>query len=246
VLDLFATRRYGARRLSRKRFCSVYAALRAGGAQKTIRRASNCFKLAPEEKARADSAQGVRGAFKAFQCRLPNELLAEIAKLGGGSIAFGVRQGKADAIDKALRSCKNRNGAGGLSTDRHLREANSRVVSRRCSHIVREGSCRDHKRRSARCNRTRTTRSAPSRQPVAAMSPDVREVAESLLVGRVRGAALVAAVTEEGHTEVIPCDPAQLLLHRDDKMPELVRKHWAEVKGATTADAEGDRRLRWS
>src|SRR5207237_7703919 len=39
---------------------------------------------------------------------LPDDLLAEIAKLGGGSLAFGVRQGKEESVTRALEVVRDR------------------------------------------------------------------------------------------------------------------------------------------
>src|SRR5436190_20531054 len=73
------------------------------GAQKDYQTCIDLFRLAPEKKQGEILLKGFEEAFKGRSIAgLPNELLAEIAKLGGGSIAFAVRQGKTDAVDKAL------------------------------------------------------------------------------------------------------------------------------------------------
>ncbi len=73
------------------------------GPQKDYQTCVELFRLAPEKKHGQILLKGFEEAFKGRSIAgLPDELLAEIAKLGGGSMAFGVRQGKADAIDKAL------------------------------------------------------------------------------------------------------------------------------------------------
>ena len=67
------------------------------GTQKDYQACVELFRLAPEKKHGQNLLKGFEEAFKGRSIAgLPDELLAEIAKLGGGSIAFGVRQGKDD------------------------------------------------------------------------------------------------------------------------------------------------------
>ena len=73
------------------------------GTQKDYQACVELFRLAPEKKHGQILLKGFEEAFKGRSIAgLPDELIAEIARLGGGSVAFGVRQGKGDAIDKAL------------------------------------------------------------------------------------------------------------------------------------------------
>jgi putative heme-binding domain-containing protein len=72
---------------------------------------------------------------------------------------------------------------------------------------------------------------------LTAMPEDVREVAESLLVGRREWSRQLLTAIDEGKVQAksIPLPTLRkLLLHRDDKIAALVKKHFGEVKGATT------------
>ena len=78
------------------------------GTQKDFQTCVELFRLAPEKKHGQILLKGFEEAFKGRSIAgLPTNLLEEIAKLGGGSIAFGVRQGKDDAVDKALALIQN-------------------------------------------------------------------------------------------------------------------------------------------
>src|SRR5262249_50749433 len=80
----------------------------AAGSQKDLRTCVELFRLAPEKKHGVLLLKGFEEAYKGrSSAGLPAELLEEIGKLGGGSIAFAVRQGKADAVEKALALVKN-------------------------------------------------------------------------------------------------------------------------------------------
>jgi putative heme-binding domain-containing protein len=69
------------------------------------------------------------------------------------------------------------------------------------------------------------------------LTGEVREVAESLLVGRRAWSRQFLAAVDAG--AIAPKSIAlptlrKLLLHRDDQISKLVKKHWGEIKGATT------------
>jgi putative heme-binding domain-containing protein len=70
------------------------------------------------------------------------------------------------------------------------------------------------------------------------MTPAVREVAESMLASRRAWSKQLVVAVDAGKippASIPPPTLRKLLLHRDDRIGELVRKHWGEVKGATTA-----------
>ncbi len=73
------------------------------------------------------------------------------------------------------------------------------------------------------------------------MSNEVRETAESLLVGRREWSRQLLAAVDSGKVPAksIPLATLRkLLLHKDKEITGLVRKHWGEVKGATTAQMQ--------
>jgi putative heme-binding domain-containing protein len=75
------------------------------------------------------------------------------------------------------------------------------------------------------------------------MTGEVREVAESLLVGRREWSRQLLAAVDAGKVEPksIPLATLRKLsLHRDEQIAALVRKHWGEIKGATTEQMRKD------
>src|SRR5262249_52369642 len=80
----------------------------AAGSQKDLRVCTELFRMAPERKHGLVLLKGFEEAYQGrSSAGLPPELLEEIAKLGGGSIAFAVRQGKAEAVARAFALAKN-------------------------------------------------------------------------------------------------------------------------------------------
>ena len=90
------------------------------GSQKDYQTCVALFRLAPTK---ADGEMLLRAFEEAFKGRsiagLPPELLAEIARLGGGSTAFGVRQGQAEAIAKGLALIRRHQSAGAAASRDH-------------------------------------------------------------------------------------------------------------------------------
>jgi putative heme-binding domain-containing protein len=216
------------------------------GTQKDYQACVQLFQLAPEQKHGRILLKGFEEAFKGRSIAgLPNELLAEIAKLGGGSIAFGVRQGKADAIDKALAAIQNPKASlpDRLEMIEILGEAKQpRCVTPLLALLTAKEPEAIHKMTLSALQSYKDDKiGAEVVRLLPAMSADVREVAESLLVGRREWSRQLVGAVEEGKVSAksIPLPTLRkLLLHKDDQIAGLVRKHFGEVKGSTTADMQ--------
>jgi putative heme-binding domain-containing protein len=213
------------------------------GSQKDYQTCVELFKLAPEQKHGKILLKGFEEAFKGRSIAgLPNELLAEIAKLGGGSIAFGVRQGKDDAVTKALAVIANPK-APPLDRleliDIFGESKQPRCISPLLAILANNESAEIHKTALGALQSYKDEKiGAEVVKQLPSMTGEVREVAESLLVGRREWSRQFVNAVEAGKIapKSIPLATLRkLLLHRDDEIAKLVRKHWGEVKGATTA-----------
>jgi putative heme-binding domain-containing protein len=213
------------------------------GSQKDYQTCIELFRLAPEKKQGQILLKGFEEAFKGRTIAgLPNELLAEIAKLGGGSIAFGVRQGKEEAVNKALAMIRDPKAplSERLELIDILGEANQpRCVTPLLALLSAKEPEAIHKMALGALQNYKEDRiGAEVVRLLPAMNGAVREVAESLLVGRREWSRHLVTAVDDGKVAAksIPLATLRkLLLHKDDKIAELVRKHWGEVKGATTA-----------
>lgn len=213
------------------------------GSQKDYQTCIDLFRLAPEKKYGAILLKGFEEAFKGRSIAgLPNELMLEIEKLGGGSIAFGVRRGKEDAIAKALTVIQN---AKAPATERlELIDIFGEAKQPRCvdtllkllatkeSDVIKKaalGSLQAYK--EARIGLAVV-------EQLPQLTGEVRDAAESLLVSR-RDWSQEFVAAMAGNRALAKSVPLatvrKLLLHRDDRIALLIKEHWGEVKGATTA-----------
>lgn len=221
------------------------------GSQKDYQTCIDLFRLAPEKKHGSILLKGFEEAFKGRSIAgLPNDLLLEIEKLGGGSIAFGVRRGKDDAITKALTVIQN---AKAPVTERlELIDIFGEAKQPRCvdpllallaakeSDAIKKatlGSLQAYK--DARIG-------AAVVKQLPQLTGELRETAESLLVSRRDWSQeFVAAIADKRvpAKSVSLATVRKMLLHRDERVAALIKEHWGEVKGATTAqmNAQVDR-----
>lgn len=216
------------------------------GTQKDYQACVELFRMAPEKKHGQILVKGFEEAFKGRSIAgLPNDLIEQIAKLGGGSIAFGVRQGKADAIDKALAMIAD---AKTPPADRvELIELLGEAKQPRCvPPLLALLSAKEpealHKAALGALQAYKDDKiGAQVVKLLPGMSSEVRETAESLLVGRREWSRQLLVAVDDGKVPAksIPLATLRkLLLHKDKEIATLVRKHWGEVKGATTAQMQ--------
>ncbi len=214
----------------------------SAGAQKDLRTCVELFRLAPEKKHGQLLLQGFEEAYKGRSIAgLPTELLEEIAKLGGGSIAFGIRLGRPDALVKAFALA----GDAKVALDQRgeivsiLGEAKQPECVPLLLGIV-AGKEPDTLRQTAL-----TALQAYNDERIGAavvklypqLTGEVRETAETLLVSRKAWSKQVLEAVDAGTlaAKSLPTPMVKrMLLHRDEQIAALVKKHWGEIKGATT------------
>ena len=218
------------------------------GSQKDYQTCIELFQYAPEKRHSMILLKAFEEAFKGRSVAgLPSGLLREIAKVGGGSVAFGVRQGKQDAIEKALATIQNPNAsvADRLELIEILGEAKQpRCVPTLLDVLANKQSDAIHKASLGALQSYKDDKiGVEVVKLLPGMSGEVRDVAESLLVGRREWSKQLVMAVDAGKVEPksIPLPTLRkLLLHRDDEIAKLVKKHWGEIKGATTAQMNRD------
>ena len=216
------------------------------GSQQDYRTCVELFRLAPEKKHGQILLKGFEEAFKGRSIAgLPDELLEQIAKFGGGSIAFGIRQGKEDAIARALASLQNPKTP--LADRVELIDIFGEAKQTRCVPplLTLLDAKEPETLRKASLGALQAYKDDKIGAAVVKLLPsmtgEVREVAESLLVGRKEWSRQLVSAVDAGQVSAksIPLATLRkLLLHRDEQIAHLVRKHWGEVKGATTAQMQ--------
>jgi putative heme-binding domain-containing protein len=213
------------------------------GSQKDYLTCVALFRLAPTEQDGKLLLKALEEAFKGRSIAgLPPELLAEIARLGGGSIAFGIRQGSAKAIEEGMDLIQDSK----ASLDQRVElitifgEAHQPVCVAALLKALRAKEPEAIK--SAALVALQSYPEDAIGTQVVELLPNLpaslREIADAMLASRRQwGRQLVLAVDagKVAPESISLVTLRKLLLHRDDRISELVRKHWGEVKGATTA-----------
>ncbi len=212
------------------------------GGQGDLNTCAELLELAPDARSRAALMTGFEQSFRGrSMARLPLRLAKAIAKVGGGSITLQARLGDAAASGK-LRDA--------LATDKtpeHQRIEYAQVL----------GELNDPKSVAVLLSVLTSTDSAPLQSEVLAalaafadqqiadtiirrcdaLNDDVRPVAYTVLVSRKEWSRALLEAIERGvidHTS-IPIDAVQkMTVHKDDRIAELVKKHWSDVRGAST------------
>ena len=245
VLDLFRERELWARRVARETVLPrLMRRFAQAGTGADYAACVALFRAAPD---RAGGLRLLKGFEEAFAGRsvagVPKDLLEETAKLGGGSLMLGLRRGDPKAVEKALATVADPKAptAERLSCVEVLGEVPQQRAVPVLLAVVR-GREATGLRKAALTSLQRYDDRQVGAAVVALYSglPDeVRDAALSLLASRKAWAGQLLEAVESGTVDkdAVPADTLRkVLLLRDDRLTALVRKHWGEVKGATTED----------
>jgi putative heme-binding domain-containing protein len=218
------------------------------GTRRDLITCARLFELAPS----ADNAKTLLQGFEtAFSGRtlgdLPDELVAALTKVGGGSLALRLRRGDDAALAEAL------NLAADERTD----------VKQRVEVIQVLGQIRQDRAVDVLLHVVATTKQADVQsaaltalQPYDAahigeslaklhnsLSTDVQRIAQGVLASRKTWAVSLLANVDAGNIkpQAIPAAVLQkLLFYKDDQIAGLVRKHWGDVQSATTDEMRSE------
>jgi putative heme-binding domain-containing protein len=216
------------------------------GSQRDLRTCVELFRLAPDRPHGSILLKGFEEAFKGRSAvGLPAELVAEVAKLGGGSVAFGIRQNSDAALTKGLALIANPKAALSERVEliEILGEAHRPVFVPALLSLL--APAQPEAIRRAALGALLSYKDEGIGEEVVKLLPnmtgELRESAETLLASRREWSAQLLAAVDSGRLEAQSLPVAtvrKLLLHKDDKIAALVRKHWGDVKGATTAEMQ--------
>jgi putative heme-binding domain-containing protein len=213
------------------------------GTQKDYQTCVALFRLAPTKKHGELLLKAFEEAFTGRSIAgLPPELLNEIGKLGGGSTAFGVRQGKAEAVAQGLDLIQNPKAP-----------VPQRVELIEIFGEAKQPTCVGPLLKTLGANEPEAIKVAalgalqayPDEaigaqvvEQLPGMSETLRDVADAMLASRREWGKQLLLAVDAGKVppeSVKPATLRKLLLHRDDRIAGLVHKHWGDVKGATTS-----------
>lgn len=245
VVSLFADPTLWKRTLVREhlmeRLMRRYA---SAGTQKDLLACAKLLAVAPDSAA---AKQLLAGFEKAYEGRslagLPDELVAAIAKVGGGSLALRLRQGEAAALEESLKIVADEKAAKAdrLKYVQILGETHPKSAVAVLLTVVKTSKDADLQNASLGALQSQDDPAIGTEvvSLVPALPDEVRPVALNLLASRKPWAkSLFAALDAKTIApKSIPGDVVQrILFQRDDQIAAAVKKHFGEIKGATTAE----------
>lgn len=208
-----------------------------------------CAALLKKSPSSGTTSALMQGFEEAYQGRslsnVPPELVAALAAAGGGSLSLKIRQGDASSIDEALKTIEDENAAAGKRAE--FATIFGEVKQQKAVPILLQTLAKtaDDGLKAA----ILTTLQAYSDPQIAVavlaqygnFNEDVRSVAQSLLVSRKNWSLMLVEAVDRGEIAAasLPLDTVRrLTIHRDERLTELIKKHWTHIEGATTGEMQ--------
>lgn len=218
----------------------------AGGTRKDLLTCAELLQLAPGPDDVTLLMTGFEAALSGRSlANLPDELAQAMGRYQGGSIILGLRQGRPEAVNQALKVLADDRADKG----RQLQyiQVLGEVDQPRAIPALLKLACRtsDSAVQGAAL-------AALERYPnpeigtvvveaIPTLTDDVRGEALAMLASRATWARQMLEAVEAGKLDPrsVPLDTVQRLLrHRDDRISALLRKHWSDVRPATSAELQ--------
>lgn len=247
VLDLFSDPALWSSPLAQQHILSrLMRRYAMAGTQKDLLTCARLLRLSPGREQTAKLLAGFEEAFKGRSlAALPAELLAALAESGLGSTALGVRLGRAEAIERALRSVLDE------SADRNERLQNIEVLGEtkqpRCVRPLLEllSKSTDTTLRKAALTALQAYPDPEIGRTIARLYekfPEaVRPAALGLLATRATWTLPFLQAIERGQISKagVPLEALRKMeWHGDSKIHELITKIWSESERAAEQDRE--------
>ncbi len=212
------------------------------GSRASLLVCAELLKMAPDEEA---AERLMKGFEKAYEGRLltglPDELVEQMSRVGGGSFVLRLRQGDAEALAEAMARIADE------ATETAQRTLYVQVlgqVRHEPSVPVLLDLVKNSPRtvvRSAALTALQTFASQDIAEEIIAMHDelptDLRGAAQSMLAGRPDWSYSFLRSIAEGASDpkLVPLSMVQrLLLHDDSRIADLVESLWGDVEGAST------------
>ncbi|WP_373650365.1 PVC-type heme-binding CxxCH protein [Schlesneria sp. DSM 10557] len=198
----------------------------------------------------AETTKGLMQGFEeAFQGRslnnVPAELVTALSAAGGGSLSLKIRQGDMAATEEALLAIQDEKTPAGKRAEyvNLFGEIKyPKVVPVLLKTLV---TTPDDGLKAAILTALQAYGDAEIAQGVLEQygnfNEDVRAVAQSLLVSRKAWALSLLDAVDRGDIVAasLPLDTVRrMTVHRDDRVAQLIEKHWGSVEGATSAEMQ--------
>ena len=208
-----------------------------------------CARLLHDSPSPETTKALMQGFEEAFQGRtlsnVPSELVAALSAAGGGSLSLKIRQGDAMAIDEALLAIQNEKTPAGKRAEYaslfgEVKQPKSVPIL-----LGTLAQTSDDGLKGSILTALQSYGDAEIAKAILAQyrnfNEDVRSVAQSLLVSRKAWAIDLANAVDRGDIAAssLPLDTVRrMTIHRDEHLASLIKKHWGQVEGATSAEMQ--------
>jgi putative heme-binding domain-containing protein len=217
------------------------------GIRKDLLTCAQLFALAPGKKQTAELMKGFEQAFKGRSLAgLPVKLSEELSKAGGGSLTFRVRQGDEQAVSKALDVVAD--SKADTNTRIEYAQVFGEVHQPNAVAVLLKTLAASKKEDQLRMTILTALQSYRDEEIgsqvvklYSGFSEDVQSTAHTLFVSRKLWNRQFLEAINAGQIDkkTIPLDAVRkMTIHQDDTIAELVRKHWKNVEGASSAEMQ--------
>jgi len=213
------------------------------GSRRDLLSCATLLELAPTPD---DCKRLLRGFEAAFEGRpippLPEELAAALSNAGGASLALQVRRGEAQATAQAMKTARDEKApaARRVTMIRLLAEARAEGALDTLLALVQESKQADVLAAAlSALGGYRDPRIAAVIDRYTDLPESARPVAATLLASRRDWAVRLAEAVAAGKikpSQVEETAVRKLLLHDDDRLRQLVHRHWGRLEGETSAE----------
>jgi putative heme-binding domain-containing protein len=218
------------------------------GSQKDLLACAQLLNMAPSPDAASKLMAGFEAAFQGRRLvGLPEELVAAIAKAGGGSLALRLRAGEAAALVESLKTIadESADAAARASLIEILGELHPSQAQEALLKIA--GSSPNQDVQIAALNALAGYSDSSIGDGVVALVPKLppacREAALALLSTRSNWSLVLLQAISSGRLDraaVSESIARGMLLHSSPQIESLVRDLWGELQGATTEEMRAD------
>ncbi len=220
--------------------------LALAGTRQDLLACARLLEAAPDESHQKTLIQGFEKAFAGRSlANVPDELLAAIKKVGGGSLSLQVRQGIPEAMEQALATISKQNAplADRLQFVRIFGEVKQNAAVPKLLAIVKGDKSDDL--RSAALLSLQSYSDDEIAQGVLdlhnALPESLQASAQSLLSSRKNWARLLlSAIVEKriAKETIAPETLKKLLLHNSEEFKSIIHDQFGDIQGATTAQMQ--------
>jgi putative heme-binding domain-containing protein len=218
----------------------------ATGKRKDLLICARLLKLSPGPEHTKRLMAGFEQAFAGRPLpSLPDELSAALAEFSKFSIPLGLRQGRADALEEALKTLADEKAD--RARKRQYVQILGEVPQERALPALLKlaATSPDNALQAAAVNSLQSyvdARTVPTLlRAYPDMTDDVRSTAQAVLASRKEWAVQWLTAIDAGSFDAksVPLDVAQRLLRlHDERITTLVRKHWGNLRPKTSAELE--------